>query len=59
MKSSWRFRFGSTIRPLTLAAMPLAIGLAKNGIPWPEPMRSKMSLSSSGGIAEPSAKCSQ
>jgi hypothetical protein len=42
-----------------LEAIPRAIGLAKNGMPCPEPMRSKISLSSSGGIAEPSAKWSQ
>ena len=58
MKSSCRFRFGSTKPASTLAEIPRAIGFAKNGI-GDEAMRSKISFISSGGIAEPSAKCSQ
>ena len=58
MWSRWRFRFGSTIAVFTLREMPRAIGLAKNGI-GEVSIRSNTSFSSSGGIAEPSAKCSQ
>ena len=58
MQSSWRFKFGSTIAASTLLQMPLAIGFAKKGI-GVTLMRSKINFSSSGGIAEPSAKCIQ
>jgi hypothetical protein len=58
MKSSWRFRFDSTIAASTMFDRPFTIGFAKNGI-GVTLMRSKISFSSSGGIAEPSAKCIQ
>ena len=58
MKSSWRFRFGSTNDCSTFVEMPRAMGLAKNGI-FVVAMRSNTSFMSSGGIAEPSAKCTQ
>ncbi len=58
MKSSWRFRFGSTIVACTLAEIMRAIGFAKNGIGASATL-SQTSLISSGGMAEPSAKCIQ
>ena len=58
MKSSWRFRLGVTIIDCTLAEMPRAIGFTKKGIGALATL-SKISLSSSGGMAEPSAKCIQ
>ena len=58
MKSSWRFRFGSTNIVFTLAAIMRAIGFTKNGI-GADATLSKTSLISSGGMAEPSAKCIQ
>ena len=58
MKSSCSFRLGRTTASITLPAMARAIGRTKNGI-GPLATRSKTSVSSSGGIAEPSAKCSQ
>ena len=50
--------FGSMKPALTLPAMPLAIGLTKNGI-GAVSRRSKISFITSGSMAEPSAKCSQ
>ena len=58
MKSNCRFRLGSTTVAIPLAEIARAIGLAKNGI-GAVAMRSKTSFISSGGIAEPSAKCNQ
>ncbi len=58
MKSSWRFRFGSTTIAWTFAEIARAIGLAKNGI-GDRATFSQISLISSGGMAEPSAKCIQ
>ncbi len=43
---------------LTLLAMPRAIGLTKNGM-GDDSTLSNTSFISSGGMAEPSAKCSQ
>ena len=58
MKSSWRFRLGLTKPSITLPAMARAIGLTKNGIGAVLTL-SNTSVNSSGGMAEPSAKCSQ
>ena len=58
MKSNCRARLGRTARSSTRLAMPRAIGLMKNGM-GAFATRSKTSSSSSGGMAEPSAKCSQ
>ena len=58
MKSSWLRKFGSTNPANTFAAMPRAMGRTKNGI-GALATRLKINFSSSGGIAEPSAKCSQ
>ena len=58
MKSSWRSRFGVTKLFSTCAEIARATGLTKKGIgAWP--ILSNTSFISSGGIAEPSAKCSQ
>ena len=54
MKSRWRVSCGPMKPAFALPAMARAMGLAKNGMRLPS-MRSNTSLSSSGGIAEPSA----
>ena len=58
MKTSWRFKSGLMNPSSTLSAMALAIGLAKKGIDA-FLILLKTSAITSGGIAEPSAKCSQ
>jgi hypothetical protein len=58
MKASWRFKSGLTKPSSTLSAMALAIGLAKKGI-GAFLILLKTSAITSGGMAEPSAKCSQ
>ena len=58
MKSRRRLRFGRTMMFFAVPEILRAIGRTKNGIGL-DSMRSKISLSSSGGIMEPSAKCIQ
>ena len=58
MKSSWRSMLGAMKLFVTLSAMPLTTGLMKNGTGAVRTL-SKTSFISSGGIALPSAKCSQ
>jgi len=58
MKSRLRSMFGSTKPSLARRAIARATGLTKNGI-GAFSMRLKISMSSSGGMAEPSAKCIQ
>ncbi len=58
MNFIWRSMLGWMKLARTLSAMPRAMGLTKNGIGAVR-MRLKTSAIVSGGIAEPSAKCSQ
>ena len=58
MKSSWRLMLGAMKLVVTLSAMPMTMGLMKNGTGALRTL-SNTSFINSGGIALPSAKCSQ
>ena len=58
MKASWRVMLGPMKLLVTLSAIPRTTGLMKKGTGASRTL-SKTSFMSSGGIALPSAKCSQ